>query len=275
MNRMITGITYTFVVVLAILWIFPIFLVLMNSTKSLVDFTNGTIWSWPKSFHFFQNVKDALVVGGILKYLKNSFSYGVIGAFASIFIAAIAAYGLVFLRLKGSFYWFLLIYSGTIFPFQMYLVPLFKGYQIFGIYDSFVGMCLFYTAICIPFCVFLLRNFMTTISREYVEAAQMDGFTTFDIFLKIIVPFIKPPVSVLFLFQFTFIWNDLVFGLILTRSESIRPIMTGLAAMQGIYFSTGVTTLMSAIVITSIPTILLFIFLQKNFIKGMQVTVKA
>lgn len=274
MNRTITWLTYIFIICLAILWIVPLLLVLMNSTKSLVDFTKGSIWAWPKAFHFFQNVKEALVVGGLTKYLKNSLTYGVIGAFCSIFIAAIAAHGLVILRLKGSFFWFLLIYSGTIFPFQMYLVPLFRGYQKLGIYDTFFGMCLFYTAICIPFCVFLLRNFMSTISREYVEAAQMDGFNSFGLFLKIIVPFIIPPVTVLFLFQFTFIWNDLVFGLILTRSETIRPIMTGLAAMQGLYFSTGITTLMSGIVITSIPTIFLFLFLQKNFIKGLQITVK-
>lgn len=84
-----------------------------------------------------------------------------------------------------------------------------------------------------------------------------------------------PPIAVLFLFQFTFIWNDLIFGLILTRSDNIRPIMSGLAAMQGTYISTGVTTLMAGIVITSIPTVLLFFALQKNFIKGMQITVKS
>ncbi|SEO88992.1 carbohydrate ABC transporter permease [Paenibacillus sp. OV219] len=275
MKQLAIAIKYMIVITLAILWIAPVVLVLMNSTKSLIDFTNGSMWAWPKSFHFFQNVEEALKVGKLSKYVKNSLTYGVIGSAASILLSAFAAYGLVVLRLKGSFYWFLFIYSGTIFPFQMYLVPLFSGYQKVGIYDTFFGMCLFYTAICIPFCVFLLRNFMTTISREYVEAAQMDGYTTLGILFRIIFPFLVPPISVLFLFQFTFIWNDLVFGLILTRSDDIRPIMSGLAAMQGIYFSTGITTLMAGIVITSIPTLLLFFFLQKNFIKGMQITVKS
>jgi ABC-type glycerol-3-phosphate transport system permease component len=275
MNRFLSWMSYIIIIGLAILWMTPVVLVLLNSTKSIVDFNTGSIWALPKGFHFFQNVREALVVGGLSKYMKNSITYGLIGSAASIFIAAIAAYGLVMLRLKGAFYWFLLIYSGTIFPFQMYLVPVFKGYQKLGIYDTFLGMCLFYTAICIPFCVFLLRNFMSTISREYMEAAQLDGYTKFQIFIRIICPFLIPPISVLFLFQFTFIWNDLVFGLIFTRSDSIRPIMSGLAAMQGLYFSAGITTLMAGIVITSIPTIFLFFALQKNFIKGMQITVKS
>ncbi|MBP3961960.1 carbohydrate ABC transporter permease [Paenibacillus lignilyticus] len=275
MKRLANAIKYIIVITLAILWIAPVILVLMNSTKSIGDFMNGSMWAWPKSFHFFQNVEEALNAGKLTKYVKNSFTYGIVGASASILISAFAAYGLVVLRLKGSFYWFLLIYSGTIFPFQMYLVPLFSGFQKAGIYDTFFGMCLFYTAICIPFCVFLLRNFMTTISREYVEAAQLDGYSTLAILFRIIFPFLVPPISVLFLFQFTFIWNDLIFGLILTRSDDIRPIMSGLAAMQGTYISTGITTLMAGILVTSIPTLILFFALQKNFIKGMQITVKS
>ncbi|SDW80297.1 carbohydrate ABC transporter permease [Paenibacillus sp. CF384] len=275
MKRLANGLKYIIVITLAIVWIAPVVLVLMNSTKSIGDFMNGSMWAWPKEFHLFQNIEEAMNAGKLTKYVKNSFTYGVVGATASILISAFAAYGLVVLRLKGSFYWFLLIYSGTIFPFQMYLVPLFSGFQKVGIYDTFLGMCLFYTAICIPFCVFLLRNFMTTISREYVEAAQLDGYSTIAILFRIIFPFLVPPISVLFLFQFTFIWNDLIFGLILTRSDDIRPIMSGLAAMQGTYISTGITTLMAGILVTSIPTLILFFALQKNFIKGMQITVKS
>lgn len=189
MKRLANGTVYAVVIVLAILWIAPVLLILMNATKSFIEFANGSMWAWPKSFHFFENIKEAMNTGGLSKYIQNSLTYGLAGSASSIFIAAIAAYGLVILRLKGGFYWFLLIYSGTIFPFQMYLVPLFSGYQKLGIYDSFLGMCLFYTAICIPFCVFLLRNFMTTISRDYVEAAQMDGYTTFNILVKIVFPF--------------------------------------------------------------------------------------
>jgi ABC-type glycerol-3-phosphate transport system permease component len=275
MNRLGTLLLYILISCLALIWIIPVLLVLMNAAKTLPDFTHGNIWAFPTSFHFFQNINEALHVGGLGRGFLSSLSYGVIGGAMSIILAALAAYALVILRLKGSFYWFLLIYSGTIFPFQMYLVPLFKAYQKLGIYDTFFGMALFYITICIPFCVFLLRNYMTTISREIVEAAQLDGFSTFGVFLKIVSPLLIPPISVLFLFQFTWIWNDLIFGMTLTRTESIRPVMSGLAAMQGIYFNSGITTLMAAIVVTSIPTLLLFFVLQRNFLKGLQLTVKS
>jgi ABC-type glycerol-3-phosphate transport system permease component len=272
MDRLIKLISYTFLVCLALLWISPVLLVVMNSTKTLIDFSNGSIWAFPASFHFFENISDALKMGELGKGILNSLAYGFIGASISIFLAALAAYGIVILKIKGGFYWFLLIYSGTIFPFQMYLVPLFKAYQKIGLYDTFWGMGLFYIVIAIPFCVFLLRNYMTTISYEMVEAAQLDGFSTFGIFSKIILPLLLPPVSVLFLFQFTWIWNDLIFGMTLTRSQDIRPVMAGLSAMQGIFFRSGLTTLMAGIVITSLPTLLLFFALQRNFIKGMQLT---
>ncbi|GGD72342.1 carbohydrate ABC transporter permease [Paenibacillus nasutitermitis] len=275
MKQTMRILSYTFIAVLAVLWLLPIILVLMNATKSLEDFTYGNIWKLPATFHLFKNMSEALQMGALGRGMLNSFLYSFLGAGLSIFAAALAAFGIVILRVKGGFYWFLLIYSGTIFPFQMYLVPLFKAYQSFGIYDTFGGMLLFYVAISIPFCLFLLRNYMSTIPYEIVESAQLDGFKSFGIFTRIIFPLLLPPISVLLLFQFTWIWNDLVFGMTLSRSEAVRPVMAGLATMQGMFFRSGVTTLMAGIVLTSLPTIILFFVLQRNFIKGMLLTVKS
>jgi ABC-type glycerol-3-phosphate transport system permease component len=275
MNRIGQWMIYAAVGVFAFLWLVPVLLVLMNASKSLGDFTQGNIWSFPTTFDLFPNMMEALKMGDLGRGLLNSFGYGTLGAGLSIIIAALAAFGIVILRLSGGFYWFLVIYSGTVFPFQMYLVPLFKGYQKIGIYDTFYGMLLFYIAIAIPFCVFLLRNYMTTIPYEIVEAAQIDGFRSSAIFVRIIFPLLLPPISVLFLFQFTWIWNDLIFGMTLSRSENVRPVMSGLATMQGIFFRSGVTTLLAGIVLTSLPTVLLFFALQRNFIKGMSLTIKS
>lgn len=275
MQKTIRIISYTAIGLLAVLWLLPIVLVLLNATKSLGDFTQGNIWALPRTFELFANMREALQMGDLGRGMLNSFLYSFLGAGISILIASLAAYGIVILRLKGGFYWFLLIYSGTVFPFQMYLVPLFKAYQGVGLYDTFAGMLLFYIAISIPFCLFLLRNYMTTIPFEIVEAARMDGFNSMGVYARIIVPMLLPPISVLLLFQFTWIWNDLIFGMTLSRSEAVRPVMAGLSSMQGMFFRSGVTTLMAGIVLTSLPTILLFFALQRNFIKGMLLTVKS
>lgn len=275
MQKTIRIISYAAIGLLAVLWLLPIVLVLLNATKSLSDFTQGNIWALPRTFELFANMREALQMGDLGRGMLNSFLYSFLGAGISILIASLAAYGIVILRLKGGFYWFLLIYSGTVFPFQMYLVPLFKAYQGVGLYDTFAGMLLFYIAISIPFCLFLLRNYMTTIPFEIVEAARMDGFNSIGVYARIIVPMLLPPISVLLLFQFTWIWNDLIFGMTLSRSEAVRPVMAGLSSMQGMFFRSGVTTLMAGIVLTSLPTILLFFALQRNFIKGMLLTVKS
>ncbi len=275
MKRFVAIVSYFVIIVLAVLWLLPIGLVLMNASKSFPDYTQGNMWALPETFHLFENMKEALNMGDLGRGMLNSFLYSSLGAGLSIFLAALASFGIVIMRLKGGFYWFLLIYSGTIFPFQMYLVPLFKGYQKLGIYDTFGGMLLFYIAIAIPFCLFLLRNYMTTIPYEIVEAAQIDGFRSFGIFTRIVFPLLIPPISVLLLFQFTWIWNDLIFGMTLSRSEAVRPVMAGLSTMQGMFFRSGVTTLMAGIVLTSIPTLILFFALQRNFIKGMLLTVKS
>src|SRR5690554_6434544 len=275
MKKTIHILSYALITALAVLWLLPVILVLLNATKSLEDVTYGNIWKFPTTFHLITNMNEALQMVALGRGMLNSFLYIFLGAVLSIFIAALAAFGIVILRVKGGFYWFLLIYCGTIFPFQMYLVPLFKAYQSLGIYDTFGGMLLFYIAISIPFCLFLLRNYMTTIPYEIVESAQLDGFTSFGIFTRIIFPLLLPPVSVLLLFQFTWIWNDLIFGMTLSRSETVRPVMAGLATMQGMFFRSGITTLMAGIVLTSLPTIILFFALQRNFIKGMLLTVKS
>jgi len=274
MARVFRWFSHIFITILAALWLFPIALVVMNAFKTLEDFSRGNIWKWPQGAALFANIRDAWVLGGLGQGFISSLCYGIIGASVSIALASLAAYGLTILRVKGAFYWFLLIYSGTVFPFQMYLIPLFVAYRKTGLYNTFIGMALFYIAICIPFCVFLLRNFMKMLPMEVVEAARMEGCSNFGVFVKIILPMSLSPIFVLFIFQFTWIWNDLIFGMTLTQTPSIRPIMAGLQSMQGIFFRTGITTLLAGILITSIPTIVVFFSLQRSFIKGMQLTVK-
>jgi len=274
MKRLLTWVSLAGITVLAALWLFPIALVVMNAFKSLPDFSQGNIWKWPTGFALFANIRDAWVLGGLGKGFASSLGYGVIGALCSIALASLASYGLTILQVKGSFYWFLLIYSGTVFPFQMYLIPLFVAYRKVGLYNTFGGMALFYIAISIPFCVFLLRNYMKSLPMEIVEAARIEGCTNFRVYWEMVIPMCLSPIFVLFIFQFTWIWNDLIFGMTLTQAPAIRPIMAGLQSMQGIFFRTGITTLLAGILITSIPTLAVFFALQRSFIKGMQLSVK-
>ena len=192
----------------------------------------------------------------------------------AVAFAAAAAYGMTRLNLLGANGWFMLIFTGTLFPFQMYLVPLLFGYQRIGLVNTWFGLLLVYVAICIPFPLLVLRNSFSAISREVDEAARIEGASEWRVFISMIVPNAMGPLIALFLLQFTFIWNDLLFSSILANGIEVRSVMVALQSLQGTYSTLGPNVVITATLISSIPTVLLFIALRKYFMAGLQLGTK-
>lgn len=266
--------THLAIGLLALLWLAPVLIVLINASKTTEDFRLTQFWELPTRWAIVENVEQVLFRTDLGRGFVNSLIYGTVGAGAAIILASLAAYALTNLKIRGAFFWFVLIYSGTLFPFQMYLVPLFKMYSAARLYNTMAGLLLFYVGICIPFCLFVLRNFYMTFSRDQVNAAKIDGCNDFQTFWYIYLPQSLPPFFVLFLLQFTWVWNDLIFGIVLSRDADVRPIMTSLAQMRGMYSGTGMPTLLMGALIASIPTLALFFGLQRSFMQGLAIQVK-
>ncbi|SET75063.1 carbohydrate ABC transporter permease [Lacrimispora sphenoides] len=264
-----TVIVNTILSVLGLVWITPLIFTVLNIVKTKQEYNMGSFWQLPEGFNLVGNIKT-VIESGILSSIGASLLYAVLGAGFSAFIGLLAAYALTHLRIRGKMFWFLFIYSGTIFPFQVYLIPVYKGYFKLGLYDTYLGMVLFYTAICIPFCMFVLRNFFLGISKEVCESAKIDGASDWKTLLHIFVPMAKAPLSILFLTQFTWSWNDLMFGLTFTKSTNVRPVMASMSMLS----KGNAPALFLACILVSIPTIILFIFLQNNFEAGMAYTSK-
>lgn len=265
-----TKITFNIILsILGLIWISPLFFVVMNIFKTKQEYNMGSFWALPESFNLAENFQT-VSESGLFASFGSSLLYSLLGAAFSVFIGLLAAYGLTHLRVKHKMFWFLFIYSGTIFPFQIYLIPVYKGFSSLDLYDTRLGMVLFYTAICIPFCMFVLRNFFIGISGEICESAKIDGANTWQIMTRIFVPMAKAPLSIVFLSQFTWAWNDLMFGLTFTKSSEIRPIMASISMMG----RANPPALFLACIFASIPTILLFGALQNNFETGMVYTSK-
>jgi multiple sugar transport system permease protein len=260
--------TYLVIVVLALLWLVPVLSTVLVSLKIPHDFVSQRFYQLPTRFGLFENLANAAAQYKIQEHVASSLLYSVVGAVMAILCASMAGYSIVRLRPRFNFALFLVIYSGTIFPFQMYLIPVYKLYNSIGLYDTRIGMMLVYSAICIPFALFVYRGFYTTIPREVEEAAKLDGCGPFRTLFRIFVPNSMAPTAVVALFQATWIWNDLLFGMVLTRKESIRPVMVAVASMMG-YGGTSVPMLMAVVLAISVPTIALFVFLRKYFISGM------
>lgn len=220
---------------------------------------------------FLDNVAQAWALGNMGQSMMNSAFYGSVGAALAVFFAAMAAFAIARLDIPFKNGWFMLIFAGTVFPFQMYLIPLFFGYQKLSLLNTHLGMLLFYTAICIPFPTLVLRNFMSGLSREMDEAARMDGASEFTVFFRIVLPNTLGPMTAVFLLQFTWIWNDMLFSTVLGNRLETRSIMNALLVFQGSYSSSGPNVVLTAALLASIPSILLFLLLRKHFMQGLQV----
>jgi len=250
--------------VLSLLWIFPAIFAVFGTLKKKQEYNLGNFWDLPKGISLVENFKGITGIFGISKGMLNSFLYASVSAGAAVVIATLAAYAISHLNIKRPMFWFLFIYSGTIFPFQVYLIPVYKGLTATNLYDTQFGMILFYTAICVPFCMFVLRNYYLGISKEICESAKIDGCNSLQILGHIFVPMSSAPLSVVFLTQFNWVWNELMFGLTFTRSREIRPVMAAISLME----KANVPVILMACVAASIPTLLLFFLLHKHFEAG-------
>jgi multiple sugar transport system permease protein len=273
-NALKKTIIYLVLVILAAIWLLPVFSSFLVSFKSSKDFVSQTFWQLPTRFYFFTNLHTVIEQYRLGVHFFNSIIYAVVATVVVIITASMAGYSIVRLRPKFNFLLFLIIYSGTLFPFQMYLIPVYRLFNAFGLYDTRVGMVLIYSAICIPFSLFVYRGFYTTIPREIEEAAKLDGCSPARSFFSVFLPQSLPPTAVVALFQATWIWNDLLFGMVLSRSQTVRPIMVAVATMSG-YGGGNIPWIMTAVIFTSIPTVLLFVALRKFFIQGMVMSVAA
>jgi multiple sugar transport system permease protein len=258
----------------AILWVLPVWWAVINATKSSSDFFAHPFYAIPREFNLLGNIQTAWNSAGLGTGFINSIIYGVVGAAASIVIASLAAYGIVVLRVRGAFIIFMIIFSGTVFPLQMYIIPLFRMYNDVGLYDSRLGMIIFYTAISVPFCTLVLRGFYSTVPRELREAALVEGAREVRILRSVYAPLSISAALVLFLFQFTWIWNDLLFGIVLTSSPSDRPVMASLSSLMGVYGGSSLPVELAGTLIAASPMLVLFFCLRRFFTQGLSLVVR-
>jgi len=263
------------IIVVTIAYLIPFYYLFVTVFKTTPEYAQKGVLELPSSLApFLDNVAQAWTIAHLDQAGFSSFTYALCGAALAVAIAAAAAYGMTRLNLIGANGWFMVIFTGTLFPFQMYLVPLLFGYQRLGIINTWLGMLLLYTAICIPFPLLVLRNSFSGISREIDEAARIEGASEWRVFVSMILPNARGPLIALFLLQFTFIWNDLLFSSILANGIGVRSIMVALQSLQGTYSTLGPNVVITATLISSVPTVLLFIILKKYFMAGLQLGTK-
>lgn len=261
----------TFVIVFAALWLIPVYLMVVNAFVPAAEYPGQPTWM-PSGFGFFGNLSIAWTESGLGLGMLNSLIYSLVSAGAAVLAAAAAGFAVVIMPMRRPALWFWLIYLGTLLPLQIFLAPLFKTYVSMTLYDTNLGMILIYAAICVPFAFFIVRNFLTTLPPEITEAAQLDGATWRTLFFRIHLPLIKSSLFAAFIFQFTWVWNDLLFGITLTTSPDRRPVMAALAEISAGFSSLGPPVVLAAAIVASLPTVILFLTCQRFFVSSLKAT---
>jgi len=267
---MISGIVRRAVlVVLGLFWLAPVYLLVVNAIRPASAYTGEDVWKPAAAFGLFRNFATAWNAAELGPSIGSTVLYAVVSPALGVLIGALAAYAIVVLRLRHGFGWFMLIYGGTIFPSQMLLIPLFLGYSDTRLYDNRFGMILVYTTVSVPLAAFVLRNFFSGVAYEMFEAARIDGSTAWTAFWRIYLPLAVPALAAVYILDFTFVWNDLMFGLTLSQDQTVRPIQTALSSLNSAYAGAAVPTVLAAGLIVSLPTVALFLATQRFFARGL------
>lgn len=256
-------------IITGLFWLIPVYLLLANASKSDDQYGFVSVWQPTGLGGLFTNFGQAWTKGNLGDGLVSTAIYSIVAPSIAVVVGAAVGFAIVALRLRHGFTWFVVIFSSTVIPVQMILMPLFRGYVAFDLYDTRLGMLLIYTVLTIPFAAFVMRNFFSGIAREVFEAATVDGAGAARTFTRIYLPMSVSALTAVFVLQATLIWNDLLIGLTLTRSSDVRPVMTALVAMQSTYGGSTMQVVLAGGLLVSLPTVVLFLLTQRTFSRGM------
>ena len=218
---------------------------------------------------------------GVLPYFINSIVITLPATIFPIAIATMAAYALAWIRFRGSDFLFFSIFALQVVPLQMALIPLlllFTGgahigsipiFPALGIAGDFAGIWLPHTMFALPLAIYLLHNFIAGLPRDLMEAAYVDGANHFTVFRRIVLPLAVPGIASIAIFQFLWVWNDLLVALTFASgTEEVAPINNKLASLVGQYGS-GYTQLSAGAFITIAIPLIVFFSLQRYFVRGL------
>ncbi|WP_240417023.1 carbohydrate ABC transporter permease [Paenibacillus periandrae] len=201
-------------------------------------------------------------------YFANSVYIVLAATIISLVFSAMAGYGASRFRFKGksTFLTFLLVTQ--MFPSIMLLIPFYKVLKTLGLIDTHLGLILVYISFTIPFCTWMMMGFFQGIPKELDEAATIDGCGRIRTFVQIILPLSLPGIAATAIYSFLQGWNEYMFALILTTSEDMKTLPVGIGQLNGFYKIVW-NDMMAASFVSSLPLVILFLFLQKYFISSL------
>ena len=254
--------------VLSVIWILPVLGVTITSLRRPADISASGWWTVlqdPRlTLDNYANVINSLGFG---KAFLNSILITVPSTVLPIAIGSLAAFAFAWLRFWGRRTLFLIVVALMVLPVQAGFVPILQMFSALGLNRWYVGIWLAHTAFALPFAIFLLRGFFVQLPRELLESAQIDGASRLRTFWQIVIPLSRPALASLAVFQFLWVWNELLMNLIFVSNGDLQPLTVHTAALLSTYGQQFDILSASAVLLMIVP-LLVFLALQRYFVRG-------
>ncbi|MEW2297786.1 carbohydrate ABC transporter permease [Streptomyces sp. NPDC006743] len=262
------GLVQAFLVVIGLIWLTPLAGLFVSSMRSSEDTAKGGWWTALTSPGqlSFDNYSSLLGNAGITRAFWNTVLISVPATALVVILAALAGYAFAWLDFPGREPLFLLVVALLVVPVQIGLLPVAKLFGQLGLFGTIPGVVLFHVAYGLPFAVFLLRNYFAEIPKEMLEAARMDGGSEWRIFVQLVLPVGRPAIASLAIFQFLWVWNDLLVALLFADSSS-QPLTVELQS-QVRQFGSNIDVLAPGAFVSLVVPLVVFFAFQRHFVQG-------
>ncbi|CAI9406146.1 Diacetylchitobiose uptake system permease protein NgcG [Pleomorphomonas sp. T1.2MG-36] len=262
-----TSLVHVALIAYTLVALFPVFLTIINSFKSKqAIFGQPLRLPGPSTFSLI-GYETVLKQGDFVTYFQNSTIVTVVSIFLVLLFGAMAAFALAEYRFRGNTMMGLYLAIGIMIPIRLGTVALLQGMVATGLVNTLTALVLVYTAQGLPLAIFILSEFMRTVSDDLKNAGRIDGLSEYSIFFRLVLPLVRPAMATVAVFTMIPIWNDLWFPLILAPGESTKTVTLGAQLFIG-QFVTNWNAVLAALSLAIFPVLILYVIFSRQLIRG-------
>ncbi|MER9234330.1 carbohydrate ABC transporter permease [Mesorhizobium sp. M0622] len=256
------------VIGILIVWLAPLFAIILTSFRSTQDVMGGNLWGWPTQFGLVDNYTAVFTQTPMARYFLNSLTITIPSVIGVLILSTLAGFVLARYRFRGNMLVFALFVGGNFLPHQIMMIPVRDLMVRLNLYDTMAALIIFHIAFQTGFATLFMRNFIAALPGELFQAARAEGATPFQTLVHVVVPLVRPALAALAILLFTFIWNDYFWAVVLTISDTVKPVTAGLANLRGEWVSAW-NLISAGTIVVALPPVVMFFLMQKHFITGL------